>query len=167
MNKIEELRSKGWIRKETVWDEFAEMLLEDINKYGVVDKEGVVWIDDDDLIHEEYVKLILEAAKSDPDCITFDGRLTFKEGKTFPYNFSLDYKEYQQINGVYQRPPGHLTPIKREIATQFKFKEFSRLKDKGSDVMWAMDIVRSGILKSSVHIDKNMYHYLCDPSKKD
>ena len=46
MSKIEELRSKGWIRKETVWDEFAEMLSEDINKYGVVDKEGVVWIDD-------------------------------------------------------------------------------------------------------------------------
>ena len=46
MSKIEELRSKGWIKPETVWDIFAQMLLEDINKYGVVDGDGVVWIDD-------------------------------------------------------------------------------------------------------------------------
>ena len=32
--------------KEDVFKQFAEMLLEDIKKYGVIDKDGYMYIDD-------------------------------------------------------------------------------------------------------------------------
>ena len=71
------------------------------------------------------------------------------------------------MGGVYQRPPGHLTPIKREIAIKYKHKEYSKLKDKGSDVQFAMDMVYAEAIKTSEHINKELYHYLCDPANKD
>ena len=106
------------------------------------DGEYVVYIDDDDQIDENYVKLIVETLAKKPDCVTFDGKITFKGAESFKYNFALNYKEYRQVGGVYQRPPGHLTPIKREIAIKYKHKEYSKLKDKGSDVQFVSLFMR-------------------------
>ena len=122
--------------------------------------EYVVSIDDDDDIHDNYVKLLTEnIADNNVDCITFDGWITFNGEAKQEYNFGLQYKEYAQEKDIFTRPPGHLTPIRRDIAIRYKFKEFSKVNDKGSDVQWSLDMVRDKALKTNVHIKERLYHY--------
>ena len=116
--------------------------------------EYVVSVDDDDDISERYIDNIIRRIKFNKDCITFKGNVNVNGKNHRDYNFSINNKEYAYTDH-YLRPPGHLTPIKREIAQQFKYKEV----DRGSDVDWSMQIVMSGLIKTSIHIDEYMYFY--------
>jgi glycosyltransferase involved in cell wall biosynthesis len=117
----------------------------------------VVNIDDDDRISPDYLSKILHAIEEKPDCVTFKGKVTINGKNERDYNYSLDCKSYNFYT-TYNRPPGHLTPIKTEIARQFKHQELTQ-RDRGSDVDWAMQIVKAGVLETSVHIDEYLYFY--------
>ena len=122
------------------------------------DGEYVVSIDDDDDVPKNYIKHIMHGINFDTDCITFKGEVTVNGGNPRDYIFDIDQKNYEWVKGdkYYRRPPGHLTPIKARIAKQFKYNEGM---ERGSDVEWSLDIVKSGLLKSCYHIDKYLYFY--------
>ena len=119
----------------------------------------VMFLDDDDDVHSDYIKEIYEATKLNPDVVTFNGTVYFNGANPQGFNSNIEYREYKNENGMFMRPPGHLNAIKREIAIKYKFKEFDKINDRASDVHYAMEMVRDIALKSVVHIDKPLYIY--------
>jgi len=118
-------------------------------------------VDDDDDVHPDYIRELYEATLKNPDSVTFNGTVYFNGDTTNPreFNSNLDYREYTSSDGRFLHPPGHLNPIKREIAIRYKFKEFDKLRDRASDVHHAMDMVNDRALKSAIHINKPLYIY--------
>jgi len=64
---------------------------------------------------------------------------------------------------VYYRPPTHLNPIQRSVTSSFPFPEVYH----GEDTLWALEIVKSGVLKKEYEITSPYYYYLFDPSKSE
>jgi hypothetical protein len=119
--------------------------------------EFVVSVDDDDDVHERYVGLILDALRTSDelDAVGIEGTITFRGRRTERFVMSNRYREYAWTGGRYVRPPHHLNPIRREIATRYRFEDANRHED--SD--WAMRICRDRVLEREVMIDAALYHY--------
>lgn len=124
-----------------------------------------VFCDDDDQVSMEYVDEIVEAAKQNPDCITFNGEMSTNGKNPVDFDIALNnpYKE-ATVNGkqVYLRWPNHIVPIKREIALQIQFPD----KYMFEDYEWSVKLRESGLLKTEVKIDKKLYHYRFRTGKK-
>lgn len=122
--------------------------------------EYTCFIDDDDEIDKDYIKIIMQGIKKNPDVISLRG-IRSQDGKIDGvFEHSIRYKEYKTNNiaqnGVkYERYPNHLNVIKAEISKQFKFKDISF----GEDTDWATQIFNSGLLKNEYYTDKILYYY--------
>jgi len=118
--------------------------------------EYVCFVDDDDLVHDKYIKMICDALEQKPDCVSLIGIITFDGRHPTPFIHSIDYDNYFFQNGKYYRPPNHLNVIKHSIASQFKFAEINA----GEDTDWAMRIARAKVLKTEAKINEPYYFYL-------
>jgi glycosyltransferase involved in cell wall biosynthesis len=119
----------------------------------------VVFVDDDDAVSESYVERILSAIKENKgvDCVGLRGVVNVGDGVLGEFDFSLRHKDYIQLPGFFNRPPGHLCPIKRSIASQVKFDSGK----KGSDVRWSKELCKRGLIKTEAYIgDDMLYYYL-------
>lgn len=115
----------------------------------------IAFVDDDDQIADNYVQLIYKALKSNPDCVSLNGLITFNSKNPRKFIHSLKYKTWFEKNSVYYRCPNHLNPIKSSIAKQFKFPE----TNFGEDADWSMQICKSGLLKKEVDVKSTYYFY--------
>jgi glycosyltransferase involved in cell wall biosynthesis len=117
----------------------------------------VAFVDDDDDVSDDYIPLILNAIKENPDidCVGIKGIITFRGKNPCTFVHSLQYKEYFSEEGMYFRPPYHLNPIKREIACRYEFEDINYCED----IDWAMRICRDQALKKEFFIDKVIYSY--------
>ena len=115
----------------------------------------VCFIDDDDDISDDYLKLLVEACKNDKDCVSLTGQITTNGTNPKRFIHSVMYKEYKEVNNIYFRPPNHLNCIRHSIAKKFTFEA----KNFGEDTDWAMEICKSGIIKTETYIDKIIYFY--------
>ena len=116
-------------------------------------------IDDDDMIHDEYIKMIYEKLQTKPDCVSLTGIISTNGANPKRFIHSVRYSSYFENNNTYFRPPNHLNPMKRSIAIQFSFPE----KNYGEDQDWAMSIAHSGLLKTEAFIAEPYYIYLWNP----
>ena len=114
----------------------------------------IAFVDDDDLVSEDYVKKILEALESNPDCCGIQGIITFQGQGPRMFIHSLKYKEWFEQNNIYYRCPNHLNPVKREIALQVKFPETNFGEDKDYSTRLFP------FLKEERFISGVVYHYL-------
>jgi len=114
----------------------------------------IAFVDDDDLVSEDYVKKILEALESNPDCCGIQGIITFQGQSPRMFIHSLKYKEWFEQNNIYYRCPNHLNPVKREIALQVKFPETNFGEDKDYSTRLFP------LLKEERFISGVVYHYL-------
>lgn len=121
--------------------------------------EYVAFIDDDDLVSENYIAVLLEAIESGSDCASLMGELVADGIYDGIFEHSIKYKVWRTNGDMeyvkYERPPNHLNCIKSSIAKQFKFPELKH----GEDHVWSMDIQKSGILKTEYYIDQVIYFY--------
>jgi len=115
----------------------------------------ICFVDDDDDVSDDYISLILNAIKGGSDCVGIVGIITFDGKGSKKFIHSLVYSKYDLKENIYQRPPNHLNPIKKSIASKFQFPE----KSFGEDTDWAMEICKSGILKTEQFIQKPIYFY--------
>lgn len=117
----------------------------------------VVFIDDDDEISDDYVFRMYTAILDHPaiDCIGMMGVITINGQNPRQVNYSLRNESLFESGGVYYRPPGHLTPIRRAVAQRYLYPE----KNFGEDSDWAVAILNDHALKSEFFIDKVLYHY--------
>jgi glycosyltransferase involved in cell wall biosynthesis len=134
-------------------------------KRNVLIKEAlgdyVAFIDDDDEVTDDYIPSILEACKQGPDVVGFRGWMTTNGKKRESWKISKDLP-YITIshpwNGGVQlhlRFNNHLSPVKRSIAVQIGFKDVTY----GEDYDYAVRLKESGLVKTEVFINKELYHY--------
>jgi len=121
--------------------------------------EYIVFVDDDDMVASTYIADILNAAKSNPDCITFKGWMETDGTNRKEFRLSINYP-YTAVtengNEIYLRYPNHITPIKRSIALQVPFLNVTM----GEDYAWATELHKRKLLTTEVRINKPLYFYL-------
>lgn len=121
----------------------------------------IAFIDDDDQISPDYIKLVLEAIKTGPDVVGM--RLVqYTDGKFYGNTcHSIIYKEWKNIpdnienptKWTFERCPNHLNPVKREHALKARFPD----KVIGEDQDYSYRL--RGMLKSEVMIETPIYFY--------
>jgi len=116
--------------------------------------EYIAFIDDDDLVSDDYVAKILSAIQTSPDCVGMQGVITFQGQCPRIFIHSTKYDSWFEQNDVYYRPPNHLNPVKRELALQVGFPELNH----GEDRDYSMRL--KSLLKSEKFITGVIYHYL-------
>ncbi len=122
--------------------------------------EYISFIDDDDLIHHNYVGLIYPQLLTNPDCVKLIGIMTQPGHSSILRIHSIQYQEYLDTANALLRPPTHLNPMRKSIASQFKFLEVNF----GEDKFWTMQIAQSKLLKQEADICEPYYFYQFDPS---
>jgi hypothetical protein len=111
-------------------------------------------IDDDDCISADAIPLILEVAKGNPDCITFQEHVTI-DGNVYRSNFSLKYSDWwdDEDGFDYVRTPFFKTPIKTELCRTVSIPH----ERFGEDHAFARLI--KPLLDTEVHIPRELYFY--------
>jgi hypothetical protein len=121
---------------------------------GIATGEYFVQIDDDDIVPMYYVNELMNAIASSPDVVTFIGYMTTNGGNR--ENFIIKLGEgYDKRNGIYYRFPNHLCCYRKDLVSHVKFQNITHTED----YQWALEIRRQQLLKTEVHINKDMYHY--------
>jgi len=123
--------------------------------------EYICFIDDDDIVSDDYVDLILEAIDKKPDVVGIH-LLHFEDGvhKGLTYH-SIKYdcwwdevnKENPSLRNYY-RNPNHLNPVRKEHAVRAMFPEINM----GEDRQYSMGLLK--YLKTEEYIKSPIYTYL-------
>ena len=118
----------------------------------------VAFIDDDDVVSQDYIMRILQAVDKDPtiDCVGLEGVITFQGPlKMKPRKFihSRQYTDWYTKDKVFYRSPNHLNPVARKHAIQAAFPD----KDVGEDYDWSMLI--KPFLHKEIMLDGPIYFY--------
>ena len=119
---------------------------------GGAEGDYISFIDDDDLVSNDYVPKILTAIEDRPDCCSLQGEITIK-GKKRIFIHSLQYDKWFEKDGVYYRCPNHLNAIRRDIALDVGFPE----KDVGEDQDFSMKVYP--LLNTQTAIRGTIYYY--------
>lgn len=115
----------------------------------------LAFIDDDDLVSENYVSLILEAIKKRCDCIGIVGIYSKEGKKDWTFRHSITVSRWCKDVGrrIYFRTPNHLNPIKREFVLKCPFPKIQSGEDRAFS-----DSIRS-LLRSETFIEEPIYYY--------
>jgi len=121
----------------------------------------IAFIDDDDLVSDDYFKNIFEGIEKGVDCCSLRGIITEDGQNPQIFEHSIKYHIYRTITDSepgevrYERYPNHLNAIKASIAKQFTFPE----KNHGEDTDFATAIYQSGLIKTEHVIPTVIYNY--------
>lgn len=123
-------------------------------------KTHLVFFDDDDLPFPTYVGDIMQALKTDPDCVGQVIRHTSNGRRAHDCVHSLRFKTWSQgpvntkgFGMVYQRNVTHRNPVRRSIALQVKFPELRW----GEDQPYSDGVTK--LCKSEVFVSRPAFTY--------
>jgi glycosyltransferase involved in cell wall biosynthesis len=128
---------------------------------SLCDGEYFVQVDDDDRVPSYYVDELMKAIGSNPDVITFRGFMTTDGMNRQDFTIRLGSK-YETKNNHHYRFPNHLCCYKKSLVSHVKFPD----QTIQEDFIWASQINKLKLLKSEVHIDKEMYIYEFNSRKR-
>jgi glycosyltransferase involved in cell wall biosynthesis len=134
-----------------------ELLLAASGKY-------IVFIDDDDEVADNYIELMLNAMKTDADCIGTQGTYTINGGRPTRWYLSKDYQDMDDYQGgelVYLRRTNHISPVKRELALLAMFPNISN----GEDKEYSRRL--NPHLRTEEKITQPVYHYKYSTERKE
>lgn len=123
----------------------------------------VAFIDDDDLVSDDYVAKILNVIRNHPDVQVIGMSLIMTTNGIEPEKsfHSLQYKSWWDCTDTetgrkkYFRNPNHLNPVLRELALKVKFPDGS---SHGEDRDYSMRLLP--LLEREVNIPEPIYFYL-------
>jgi len=115
----------------------------------------VCFVDDDDDLSDNYIKVIYKSLLENKDCSSLNGIITFDGKNPKKFIHSIEYDNYFEKNDIYYRPPNHLNPIKRDLVSKIKFPDINF----GEDADWTMQVAKSKILKTEAIINDVYYFY--------
>lgn len=111
----------------------------------------ICFVDDDDIVSDDYVDLILEKIGENSDVIAITGIMTTDGGDERICKHGIEY-EHGEIDSVYYRRPNHLSVHRKENIGQ-RFLDVRT----GEDDEWAAR--RLSEIRSQSKIEKIVYHY--------
>lgn len=118
-----------------------------------------VFCDDDDEVTGDYVEELVKAMQYDPDVITFCGWMTTNGNSRVDWIIKLGekYEARKDQDGItrYYRWPNHICAFKKSVVQHIKFPHIWQQED----FKWSEEIKNRGLLRTEVHIDKQLYHY--------
>ena len=115
----------------------------------------VCFIDDDDIIADNYVIKLINAIQSNADVITFCGDYVENTIRT-AFSISMVHRGNYNHPDIFYRLPNHLCPVKRQIALSCQFTD----KNFGEDSDYAEKINQH--IKNEFHIQDKLYFYMYD-----
>lgn len=129
--------------------------------------EYVCFVDDDDMVEDDYVEQILKGILRNPDVICFNVGFRNAEigGDEVPAIFSIDNVFNQNFEDHRIRMPNHLMAVKREHALKVGFTEKSFGEDTDYGLRLRGATKKEALLKTEYHCGKVLYHYRFDPDK--
>lgn len=116
----------------------------------------LAFIDDDDIVSDDYFDLILPELEKDIDGVSWYGLYYVNNTPAMVFNHANKNAGNFKKNGKQYRPLNHLNPIKTSIVKQIRFPEKSFRED--SD--FSDRLLASGLIKTESDINKVLYHYL-------
>lgn len=117
--------------------------------------EMLVFVDDDDMVSNDYLKTILSASNLGVDYIGYKIKTTINGDFIKPTYHSISFPRSWDDELGYYNNISHINPIKSSIAKQFRFPE----SEYGEDGLWNELVFKSGLVKTEYYIDKFMYFY--------
>lgn len=123
--------------------------------------EYVSFVDDDDMVAEDYVQAIMEALKQNPDYVGFNVLYTVDGNPQLPALHSLKHGGWRSEADALYRDISHLNPIRRELALR---SPWTGRDDHVCDAQWAAGLREQGCVKTEVYIPRDMYHYRWRPA---
>jgi len=119
--------------------------------------EYIVYIDDDDIVMDDYVESILSAIKHTPDCVGLKVYITTDGKDPKIEQRSLSNKNWiwnSRKKGIdYEKNVTHYNPVKRELALQVGFEDVGY----GGDKIYSYEV--SKICNKEIYIDEILVHY--------
>jgi hypothetical protein len=122
----------------------------------------IVYIDDDDMVSEDYINFIITAIKYKPDCIGIKGVITTNGLDPKLFIHSMRYKVWDEKDDVYLRSPNHCNPVKRSIALKVGFDDN---KSYGEDRDYSKRLFSH--LSTEIFVTTPIYGYLFAKLKKE
>jgi len=137
-------------QKATIGQKRQDLLHQSQGKY-------VCFIDDDDDVAYDYVRIIYNELLKEPDVIGITGIMTVngKQRTARKFVHSSRYKSYFEKNHVYYRCPNHLNPMRRDIALSVPFE----YKSHREDTEWALKLCATNPYTKELFIEKPIYFY--------
>jgi glycosyltransferase involved in cell wall biosynthesis len=129
-------------------------------------------IDDDDRVAPHYVSAILRAAETRPDCILVRGERTVdrydNHGRKVTvdrvvFDYRLGGVEAEKVGGVLWRSPGHLCPVRADIAKSVSFPTMEG--GVGEDLRWLEAIKPKLATAQRAGGGEVLYYYRFEPVK--
>lgn len=125
-----------------------------------VDTQYLSFVDDDDLVVDDYVPTILEALSSSPDFVGFQVQCYTDGEPQGVAHHSLAHRRWgERPGGILVRDISHINPMRAAIAKRADFRRAA--PGQPEDRIWVRQL--RGKLKTEVVIDRIMYHYLWSP----
>jgi predicted O-methyltransferase YrrM len=120
------------------------------------------FIDDDDMVPEDFVSSIMTALESRPDYVGFQVRY-YSGGRDHGSVYhSLQFGEWREEHNPYRllRDISHVNPMRSDAAKAADFTVVGRgvLEDRP----WVDQVRNSGMLKTEVYLERDMYEYWWD-----
>lgn len=155
-------RYRGRVKVVAFWDNGAvplpvkrQLLLDS------VDTQYVSFVDDDDMVVEDYVGSVMSALNGRPDYVGFWLEVR-RNGRHFRMSHhSLRHRGWFSSGGTLLRDITHINPMLTSAARQGSFSVAGRSDPE--DRMWVDQVRRSRQLRREAFIDKVMYQYLWVP----
>lgn len=117
----------------------------------------VIFIDDDDRVHPDYIKYLLEATFNNSDVIVFQALVSIPEQPKKPCYYSINFEQDRNHPGHYERLPNHICCIKRKHALKVEFPAIPYGEDSG----FSKEIIK--YLKTETNIPEILYFYDYNP----
>jgi glycosyltransferase involved in cell wall biosynthesis len=147
----------AWSEVEILSDDSQGISIGEKRNYllSIVDGDYLAFIDDDDRVSPNYIKLLLEGIATNPDACSLIGEIT-EDGKN-PKKFihSLKYDSWFEQDNVYYRNNNHLNCVRSSIARKMKFPK----KSMGEDHDYSKQLLQSGLIKTEYWIEDVLYYY--------
>lgn len=113
----------------------------------------IQFVDDDDRIAPDFLSELLEATKSDADCIVFTAEVSLNGESPIPCYYSKDNMVDFNKSNAYYRIPNHICCIKKSVSIKSSFPNIKYGEDSGySQVLLPH-------LKTEHKIGKILYFY--------
>lgn len=164
-----QIRETPEIRVEVLWESDNGELTLGQKRNVLMDRctgKYHCFIDDDDVIARDYLKVFVPMIKSgiDYDCASFVGAHYMRGRFNKFFHHSLDYSTWDERPDRFIRSVSPMNMIKTDIVRQVRYKDIRNTEDSE----FSFRLRESGLLKTEFKINPNrpIYHYI-DGVKQD